>query len=263
MSGPLIRIARPTNRVLNERTEYGKRMKRLSQRIFGEITRPTDTKSLRVAEIMASEPWEQQAKLSEKYYPNTPMLHYLVKMLKLHGLYFDEHLVWREVQNEIRISKANDGSNARKTGINFKGILPFNEPKYTELKDPPFQNLYGVDNFHEWMTGIHRIGLNQFTDVTRKEKAFFLLWNGFIVKRINRQLGVCQLFALLKRFIDTHGKELLTIRKGLVTNFILHCANFENFGYISNSERAELMDYAALKLSSLAKEFEGKMKRGK
>lgn len=67
---------------------------------------------------------EQQAKLSEKYYPNTPMLHYLVKMLKLHGLYFDEHLVWREVQvkcdgqkevyflmqknyfqNEIRISK--------------------------------------------------------------------------------------------------------------------------------------------------------------
>jgi len=26
------------------------------------------------------------------------MFHYLTKMLKLHGVYFDEHVVWREVQ---------------------------------------------------------------------------------------------------------------------------------------------------------------------
>ncbi|KAI3415608.1 hypothetical protein GPALN_005207 [Globodera pallida] len=105
MSGPLVRVACPTNRLLNEKTEYGRRMKRLSHRIFGEVTLQADKKTLRVAEIMAAEPWEQQAKLSEKYYPNTPMFHYLVKMLKMHGLFFDEHLVWREVQNEIRIAK--------------------------------------------------------------------------------------------------------------------------------------------------------------
>uniref|UniRef100_A0A914H0X8 Small ribosomal subunit protein mS33 n=1 Tax=Globodera rostochiensis TaxID=31243 RepID=A0A914H0X8_GLORO len=105
MSGPLVRVACPTNRLLNERTEYGRRMKRLSHRIFGEVTLQADKKTMRVAEIMAAEPWEQQAKLSEKYYPNTPMFHYLVKMLKMHGLFFDEHLVWREVQNEIRIAK--------------------------------------------------------------------------------------------------------------------------------------------------------------
>ncbi|CAK5079243.1 unnamed protein product [Meloidogyne enterolobii] len=33
------------------------------------------------------------------------MFHYLTKMLKLHGVYFDEHVVWREVQNEIRLAK--------------------------------------------------------------------------------------------------------------------------------------------------------------
>nr|CAD2167661.1 unnamed protein product [Meloidogyne enterolobii] len=81
-------------------------MQRLSNKIFGEVTRPTDIKSIRVAnEIMKNEPWEQQEVYSPEYYPNLPMFHYLTKMLKLHGVYFDEHVVWREVQNEIRLAK--------------------------------------------------------------------------------------------------------------------------------------------------------------
>ena len=60
---------------------------------------------MKVVEIMSAEPWEQQEVKSVQYYPNLPMFHYLTKMLKMHGLYYDEHVVWRELQNEIRISK--------------------------------------------------------------------------------------------------------------------------------------------------------------
>ncbi|KAI3415604.1 VEFS-Box of polycomb protein [Globodera pallida] len=144
-------------------------------------------------------------------------------------------------------SKNGSTTNVPRTAKNFKGILPFNEPNYTKLKDPPFKHLCGVDNDQGWMNDTHRIRLHQFTDVSAEEKGFFLLWNSFIVKRVNRQLGVCQLFALLKRFIDAHGKEL--VQKGLMANFIFHCANLENFGYISNSERAETMAYAAHRFS--------------
>ncbi|CAK5018150.1 unnamed protein product [Meloidogyne enterolobii] len=98
-------IPKPS-RILDVDSKYGKRMQRLSNKIFGEVTRPTDIKSIRVAnEIMKNEPWEQQEVYSPEYYPNLPMFHYLTKMLKLHGVYFDEHVVWREVQNEIRLAK--------------------------------------------------------------------------------------------------------------------------------------------------------------
>ncbi|KAL7075240.1 hypothetical protein ACQ4LE_005657 [Meloidogyne hapla] len=100
-----MKIPKPS-RVLDDDSEHGKRMIRLSNKIFGEVTRPTDKKSMRIVnEIMANEPWEQQEVYSPEYYPNLPMFHYLTKMLKLHGLYFDEHVVWREVQNEIRLAK--------------------------------------------------------------------------------------------------------------------------------------------------------------
>ncbi|KAF7632585.1 hypothetical protein Mgra_00008032 [Meloidogyne graminicola] len=98
-------IPKPS-RIMDFDSEYGKRMMRLSNKIFGEVARPTDEKSMRVVtEIMSNEPWEQQEIYSVQYYPNLPMFHYLTKMLKMHGIYYDEHVVWREVQNEIRLAK--------------------------------------------------------------------------------------------------------------------------------------------------------------
>lgn len=52
---------------------------------------------------MAAEPLEQRADKNVDYYPNLPMFHYLTKLLRLHGLFFDEHVVWREVQDNLKI----------------------------------------------------------------------------------------------------------------------------------------------------------------
>ena len=49
------------------------------------------------------EPYEQRDQLSPKYYPNLPMFHYLTKMLRFHGLFFDDHVVFRQVLKFISL----------------------------------------------------------------------------------------------------------------------------------------------------------------
>lgn len=88
------------SRGLNTGTGYGKRMTRLSNRIFTEVTRPTDIKSIKVVQVMADEPVEQREDKGVGYYPNLPMFHYLTKMLSLHGLYMDDHMMFRKLQVE-------------------------------------------------------------------------------------------------------------------------------------------------------------------
>ncbi|CAD5218724.1 unnamed protein product [Bursaphelenchus okinawaensis] len=90
-------------RGLSQPTAYGKRMDRLSNRIFNEVVRPTDARSRKVVRVMAAEPREQHPEKNTEYFPNLPMFHYLSKMLRFHGLFFDEHVVWRQVQNELKI----------------------------------------------------------------------------------------------------------------------------------------------------------------
>uniref|UniRef100_A0AC34QGP0 Small ribosomal subunit protein mS33 n=1 Tax=Panagrolaimus sp. JU765 TaxID=591449 RepID=A0AC34QGP0_9BILA len=104
MSGPQIssRISH-TLRGLAQQTAYGKRVDRLSNRIFGEVIRPTDERSKKVVRIMSEEPLEQREDKSVNYFPNLPMFHYLTKMLRFHGLFFDDHVVWRQVQDELKI----------------------------------------------------------------------------------------------------------------------------------------------------------------
>jgi hypothetical protein len=58
---------------------------------------------MKVVRVMAAEPLEQRADKHVDYYPNLPMFHYLTKLLRFHGLLFDEHVVWREVQNQLKI----------------------------------------------------------------------------------------------------------------------------------------------------------------
>lgn len=104
MSGPVIasRIAR-TARGLSQPTAYGKRVDRLSNRIFGEVVRPTDVRSHKVVRVMSAEPLEQREDKSVNYFPNVPMFHYLTKMLRFHGLFFDDHVIWRRVQDELKV----------------------------------------------------------------------------------------------------------------------------------------------------------------
>uniref|UniRef100_A0A0N5CB03 Small ribosomal subunit protein mS33 n=1 Tax=Strongyloides papillosus TaxID=174720 RepID=A0A0N5CB03_STREA len=86
-------------------TPYGKRMERLSNRIFNEVTRTTDAKSMKMIKILSAEPLEQQDQKSVSYYPNLPMFHYLTKLLYFHGVFMDEHLIWRKIQDEIQIKR--------------------------------------------------------------------------------------------------------------------------------------------------------------
>uniref|UniRef100_A0A7E4UMR2 Small ribosomal subunit protein mS33 n=1 Tax=Panagrellus redivivus TaxID=6233 RepID=A0A7E4UMR2_PANRE len=91
------------SRGIAQQTAYGKRIDRLSNRIFGEVTRPTDLRSHKVVRVMSQEPLEQREDKSVSYFPNQPMFHYLTKMLRFHGLFFDDHVVWRRVQDELKV----------------------------------------------------------------------------------------------------------------------------------------------------------------
>jgi hypothetical protein len=58
---------------------------------------------MKVVRVMSAEPLEQRADKNTEYYPNLPMFHYLTKLLRLHGLLFDEHVVWRQVQDNLKL----------------------------------------------------------------------------------------------------------------------------------------------------------------
>ncbi|KAK0413096.1 hypothetical protein QR680_006594 [Steinernema hermaphroditum] len=92
-------------RGISEASPYGKRMDRLSNRIFGEVVRQTDIKSHKVIRVMSAEPLEQREDKGVGYFPNQPMFHYLTKMLRLHGLFFDSHVVFRQLQDELKIMR--------------------------------------------------------------------------------------------------------------------------------------------------------------
>lgn len=70
-----------------------------------QVVRPTNYKSMKVVRVMSALPREQDPQKHVDYYPNLPMFHYLTKMLRLHGLFFDEHVVWRDVQNNLKIMR--------------------------------------------------------------------------------------------------------------------------------------------------------------
>ncbi|KAF8371434.1 mrps-33, partial [Pristionchus pacificus] len=89
-------------RGMSQPTPFGKRMDRLQSRIFNEVVLPTDTRSHKMVRVMSAEPVETKEQLSPKYYPNLPMFHYLTKLVRLHGLFFDDHVVFRQVQDELK-----------------------------------------------------------------------------------------------------------------------------------------------------------------
>ena len=61
-------------------------MTRLSNRIFGEVARPTDTKSMKVVKIFSGMPAHLNPELV-KWYPRHKELKSLMSVLSYHGLY--------------------------------------------------------------------------------------------------------------------------------------------------------------------------------
>lgn len=82
-------------------SEYALRMSRLSARIFGEVARPTDSKSMKVVNMFSEQPL---AKRKETYdwYPNHNTYFALMGTLRFLGLYRDEHQDFKDEQRRLK-----------------------------------------------------------------------------------------------------------------------------------------------------------------
>lgn len=82
-------------------SEYALRMSRLSARIFGEVARHTDSKSMKVVNMFREQPL---AKKKETYdwYPNHNTYFALMGTLRFLGLYRDEHQDFKDEQRRLK-----------------------------------------------------------------------------------------------------------------------------------------------------------------
>lgn len=92
-------------------SEYALRMSRLSARLFGEVARPTDSKSMKVVKLFSEQPL---AKRKETYdwYPNHNTYFALMGILRFLGLYRDEHQDFKDEQ--LRLKKLRGKEKPRK-----------------------------------------------------------------------------------------------------------------------------------------------------
>lgn len=116
-------------------TEYARRMKRLSDRIFTEVARPTNSKSYKVVKLFSEKPVNLRKEIYP-YYPRHPETGKLMIMLRYYGLYRDEHEDFRDEMKRMRAlrGKVEPERKSRKTFTNiFEGkSKQVNAPKNEE-----------------------------------------------------------------------------------------------------------------------------------
>lgn len=100
-------------KIVTANTEYGRRMRHLSNRIFGEVTRPTTTQSMKVVQMFREEPLYLQDEVIN-YYPRHREMGQLMVNLREYGLYRDEHADFREEMKRLRALRGK-GPPPRKT----------------------------------------------------------------------------------------------------------------------------------------------------
>lgn len=83
-------------------TNYARRMNRLSNRIFGEVVRPTNQKSMRVVRLFSEQPINQRRDIKD-YYPRHVETGILMQKLRDYGLFRDEHLDFAEEMERMRV----------------------------------------------------------------------------------------------------------------------------------------------------------------
>lgn len=82
-------------------TEYARRMNYLSNRIFGEVARPTNTKSMKVVKMFSAQP-VQKNDYFVNYYPRHVETGWLMRHLRSYGLFRDEHEDFKEEMKRLR-----------------------------------------------------------------------------------------------------------------------------------------------------------------
>ncbi|KAL0892621.1 hypothetical protein ABMA27_014350 [Loxostege sticticalis] len=87
--------------LINASTNYARRMKRLSNRIFGEVAIPTNPKSMKVVKMFSERPLHSNAAVVE-YYPRHVETHALVLRLRELGLFRDEHQDFKDEMRRLR-----------------------------------------------------------------------------------------------------------------------------------------------------------------
>lgn len=82
-------------------TNYALRMNRLSRRIFGEVVRHTNVKSMKVVKLFSENPIYRRPEMVE-YYPRHLETHKLIMKLRHYGLFRDEHQDFKEEMTRLR-----------------------------------------------------------------------------------------------------------------------------------------------------------------
>ncbi|XP_076034749.1 mitochondrial ribosomal protein S33 [Oratosquilla oratoria] len=93
-------------------TNYAKRMNRLSNRIFGEVVRPTNAKSMKVVKMFSEKPLDLRPEITD-YYPRHCETYMLMVHLRKYGLFRDEH---EDFKQEMKRLRALRGKAAPKKG---------------------------------------------------------------------------------------------------------------------------------------------------
>lgn len=88
-------------KLTNLTTNYAKRMNRLSNKIFGEVVRTTNSKSMKVVKLFSEKPLDKRPEVVE-YYPRLRESHVLMKHLRWYGLFRDEHQDFKEEYQRLR-----------------------------------------------------------------------------------------------------------------------------------------------------------------
>lgn len=82
-------------------TTYARRMNHLSNRIFGEVTRETNDKSMKVVRMFSEKPMYLKPEVIH-YYPRHVETGRLVMQLRGYGLFRDEHQDFKEEMVRLR-----------------------------------------------------------------------------------------------------------------------------------------------------------------
>lgn len=82
-------------------TSYAKHMNRLSNRIFGEVTRSTNDKSMKVVKLFSEKPIQKRPEIVD-YYPRHIEIDLLMKHLRNYGLFRDEHQDFKEEYERLK-----------------------------------------------------------------------------------------------------------------------------------------------------------------
>lgn len=82
-------------------TNYARRTTHLANRIFGEVTRPTNAQSQRVVRMFAEQPMYLRPEVIN-YYPRHVETGLLVRHLRSYGLFRDEHQDFKEEMKRLR-----------------------------------------------------------------------------------------------------------------------------------------------------------------